>query len=216
VDGNPVGPIVAALGDGRAFGVVTADVGEGGPELWLSNDGDSYSEPLMLPLGGDVHAIASGPLGFFVAGSLRGKKARALWIGYDQEVRSSAASLLNDKPALLFCVAGAEGEAWAAGAGTIVRFDRGGVAAETAEFEAAPVAMGLDDEAAPWLVTEREVLRRHGGGVAPIWKRYHVQPKGAPRLVGIGFPAGGARVVDALGGGVVLQPEDLGAKQPAA
>ncbi|MDI1480980.1 protein kinase [Polyangium sp. y55x31] len=203
-DEGPVGPIVAALGDGRAFGVVTADAGEGGPELWLSNDGVRWGEPLLLPLGGEVSAIASGPLGFFVAGSLRGKKARALWIGYDQEVRSSAASL-NDKPALLLCVAGAEGEAWAAGVGIVMRFDRGGSAVEASEAEGIPVAMGLDDEGVPWLVTEREVFRRHGGGVSPVWKRYHTQPKGAPRLVAIGFPPGGVRVVDAVGGGAVLR-----------
>lgn len=215
-DGGPVGEIVAALGDGRAFGVVTADVGEGGPELWLSSDGVKWAEPLMLPLGGEVHAIASGPLGFFVAGSLRGKKARALWIGYDQEVRSSAANLLNDKPALTLCVAGAEGEAWAAGAGIVMRFDRGGAAPEPSEAEGLPVAMGLDDEGCPWLVTERELLRRHGGGVAPVWKRYHVQPKGAPRLVGIGFPPGGVRVVDAVGGGVIVRPDDMSNKRPVA
>ena len=212
-DGGPVGEIVAALGDGRAFGVVTSDVGEGGPELWLSSDGEKWAEPLMLPLGGDVHAIASGPLGFFVAGSLRGKKARALWIGYDQEVRSSAATLLNDKPALSLCVAGAEGEAWAAGNGIIMRFDRGGAAAEASEAEGAPVAMGLDDEGCPWLVTERELLRRHGGGLSPVWKRYHAQNKGAPRLVGLGFPPSGVRVVDALGGGVIVRPDDMASKQ---
>jgi hypothetical protein len=86
-----------------------------------------------------------------------------------------------------------------------MRFDRGGSAVEASDAEGSPVAMGLDDEGVPWLVTERDVYRRHGGGVSPVWKRYHTQPKGAPRLVAIGFPPGGVRVVDAVGGGAVLR-----------
>ncbi|WP_437626952.1 protein kinase domain-containing protein [Sorangium sp. So ce1151] len=212
--GGAVGPIVAVLGDGRAFGVVTAETedGEGGPELWLSQDGARWSEPLLLPLGGEVNAVASGPLGFFVAGSFRGKRGRAMWLGYDGKAQVFAAGM-NDKPPLEVAVAGAEGAGWAAGAGVVMRFDQSGAAVEASEGEGRPMAMGLDEGGVPWLVTEREVLRRHGAGV-PLWKRYHAQAEGAPGLVAIGFHPAGVRVVDELGGGVVLRPADFATTRP--
>ncbi|WP_437621749.1 hypothetical protein [Sorangium sp. So ce1151] len=94
-----------------------------------------------------------------------------------------------------------------------MRFDQSGAAMEASEGDSRPVAMGLDEEGVPWLVTEREVLRRHGAGV-PVWKRYHAQAEGAPRLVAIGFHPTGVRVVDALGGGVVLRPADFATTRP--
>ncbi|WP_437674778.1 serine/threonine-protein kinase [Sorangium sp. So ce131] len=208
--GGAVGPIVAVLGDGRAFGVVTADSGEGGPELWLSQDGERWSEPSLLLLNGEAHAVSSGPLGFFVAGGFQGRGARAIWLGYDGNTQVFAA---NGKPPLEVAVAGADRGAWAAGAGVVMRFDQSGAAVETSEGGGRPVAMGLDEEGVPWLVTEREVLRRHGAGV-PIWKRYHAQAEGEPALVAIGFHPTGVRVVDAVGGGVVLRPADFAATWP--
>ncbi|WP_437754939.1 serine/threonine-protein kinase [Sorangium sp. So ce1389] len=212
--GGAIGPIVAVLGDGRTFGVVTAetDDGEGGPELWLSQDGERWSDPLLLLLKGEVHAVASGPLGFFVAGSYRGKRGRAMWLGYDGRTQGFATGM-TDAPPLEVAVAGADGAAWAAGAGVVMRFDQSGAAMEASEGGSRPVAMGLDEDGVPWLVTEREVLRRHGAGV-PVWKRYHAQPEGAPRLVAIGFHPTGVRVVDALGGGVVLRPAGFATTRP--
>jgi hypothetical protein len=78
---------------------------------------------------------------------------------------------------------------------------------------AQPIRLVDDEDGVPWLVTESEVLRRHGAGV-PIWKRYHAQAEGAPRLVAIGFHPTGVRVVDARGGGVVLRPAALAATRP--
>jgi len=206
-DGEPVGAIQAAIGDGRYFGVVTEDAGEGGPELWLSADGVSWSAPELVLLGGDVHAIVSGPRGFFLAGGFRGKKARAAWVGYDGQTHIFATNM-NDKPPLSCAVAGATGEAWAAGLGALLRFDPSGAAVEAVEGEVAPVTMGLDAEGVPWLVTEREVFRRHGSG-APIWKKYYSHPASAPPLVALGFAERGARVMDARGGGVLIKPADF-------
>src|SRR5262249_4826132 len=77
--GGEGGPIQAVIGDGRVFGVVTAETEDsnGGPELWTATDGVSWRGPSILPLGGDVHAVISGPLGILAVGSRNGKRARA-------------------------------------------------------------------------------------------------------------------------------------------
>jgi hypothetical protein len=212
--GGEVGPIQAAMGDGRVFGVVTAETEDsnGGPELWTSKDGTAFAGPTILPLGGDVHALASGPLGLLVVGSRRGRRARAMTLGYDRQAHVVAAGV-NDRPPLTAAVAGAEGEAWAAGAGVVLRFDRGGASEEPVDKDpsgdaiGSPVAMGLDLAGIPWLLTERVVLRRHGGG-APVWRRYHTRPEGAAAFVGIGFTLSGVRVFDAQGGGAMIKPAD--------
>ncbi len=51
--GGEVGEIHAAIGAGGVFGVVTAEIadGDGGPELWTSNDGAVWA-PRSLPLRG--------------------------------------------------------------------------------------------------------------------------------------------------------------------
>src|SRR5262249_18843514 len=56
--GGPVGEIVAAVGEAYAFGVVTADVGEGGPELWLYSGEEPAEEPLPLMGIDRVNAVA--------------------------------------------------------------------------------------------------------------------------------------------------------------
>ncbi|EYF08379.1 serine/threonine-protein kinase [Chondromyces apiculatus] len=207
-----VGPIQAAFSDGQTFGVVTAETDDsnGGPELWLSDDGHTYAGPTILPLGGDVQALAPGPLGMLVVGSRRGVRGRALVLGYDQQIQVVTACV-NDGPALRVAVAGVEGDYWAAGKGVVLRFDRGGAYEERleagAEASGEPMALVLDLQGVPWLVTERAVLRRHGGSRA-TWCTCYARPEGAPRLVALGFTPGGARVVDAHGGGALLQPED--------
>src|SRR5262249_5611973 len=109
--GGEVGPIQAVLGGGRSFGVITGETEDsnGGPELRTATDGATWTSPLILPLSGDAHAIVAGPLGHYVVGSRRGKKARALSLGYDQRVHVFTS--VNDRPPLLVAVAGPEGEA---------------------------------------------------------------------------------------------------------
>ena len=71
--GGEVGDIQAAIGAGGIFGVVTAETDDsnGGAELWTSPDGVSWAPPVVLPLGGDVHAVSRGPHGILVVGSRR-------------------------------------------------------------------------------------------------------------------------------------------------
>jgi hypothetical protein len=45
-------------------------------------------------------------------------------------------------------VAGADGAAWAAGAGAVMRFDRSGAAIEASEGSNRPMAIGLDEAGA--------------------------------------------------------------------
>src|SRR5262249_52124045 len=150
----------AVIADGRVFGIVTGetDDSEGGPELWRSVDGSTWSDPAVLPLGGDVNAIAYGPYGFLIAGARGGKRARAIHLRLDGQATLFTQGV-NDKPPLLVAVSGALRESWAAGPGVILRFDSGGAATEAADNTEAPVAMGLDLVGSPWLVTERAVLR---------------------------------------------------------
>jgi eukaryotic-like serine/threonine-protein kinase len=113
-----------------------------------------------------------------------------------------------DKPPLRVAVAGGEGESWAAGDGFVLRFDRGGVTPEPIDANGSPVAMELDPVGVPWLLTERAILRRQGLG-APRWRVYHEHEASAPPFVALGFTPMGARLIDAKGGGVLLEPEDI-------
>jgi hypothetical protein len=51
-------------------------------------------------------------------------------------------------------------------------------------------------------------LRRQGLG-APRWRVYHEHEASAPSFVALGFTPMGARLIDAKGGGVLLEPEDI-------
>jgi hypothetical protein len=212
--GEPVGEIHAVIGDGRVFGVVTAETDDsnGGPELWRSSDGLSWTGPTVLPLGGEVHALADGPFGLLAAGSRRGTKGRALFLGLDEQTTVFTAGV-NDKPPLTAAVASAARECWAAGPGVVLRLEKGAAVAEKFEGRSAPVAMGLDLVGVPWLVTQHEVFRRHVEDNAGVWKLYYRRADSLPALVGIGFAPDGARVVDAKGGLVHLEPYDLAAWQ---
>jgi hypothetical protein len=208
--GGEVGEIQAVLGDGRVFAIVTAETDDsnGGPEMWRSNDGVSWSAPALLPLGGDVHALADGPYGTLVVGSRRNAKARALFVGLDEQTNVYTAGV-NDKPPLRACVCSAGREAWGAGDGLVLRFDKGAVAPEKVEASDAPVAMALDMVGIPWLVTERAVLRRHVGDGEGVWRAYYKRDAARPPLVGVGFTPEGARLLDARGGMVELEPRDV-------
>ena len=215
--GGEVGAIQAALGDGRVFGVVTAETDDsnGGPELWRSSDGTAWSAPTLLPINGDVTALCDGPFGLLLVGAKRGR-ARAMFLGLDGQVGVYAAGV-NDKPALVAAVCGGgQREAWAAGAGVVLRFDKSAAVVEKCDADGEvpagpPVAMALDMVGVPWLVTERAVFRRHVEGHEGIWKAYYRRDANRAPLVGIGFTPDGASVLDARGGGVELEPHDINA-----
>ncbi len=206
---DEVGPITAVVDDGRTFGVVTAETDDsGGPELWTSADGATWSEPLILPLGGDAHAVSNGPYGFLVVGSRRGTRARALFLGFDGQASVYTAGV-NDRPPLRVALCGAAREAWGAGAGFVVAFERGAVRPEIVEQAGDPVAMGLDLVGVPWLVCERVVLRRHVESGDALWRAYYRRPEGSAPLIAVGFTPEGARILDARGGGATVVPRDI-------
>jgi hypothetical protein len=209
--GGDVGEVQAVVGDGRVFGLVTAETDDsnGGAELWRSTDGTGWLAPTVLPLNGDVHAIADGPFGLLAVGSKGGKRGRALFVGFDGQTTLYTAGV-SDKPALVAAVCGAARESWAAGAGVVLRFDRGAVASERVDATDVPAAMALDVVGVPWLVTERAVLRRHIEAGDGVWKAYVRRPEDRPAFVGIGFTPEGARVLDARGGVVEIEPVDVG------
>lgn len=208
--GGEVGEIQTVIGDGRVFGVVTAETDDsnGGPELWRSADGAGWSTPTLLPLGGDAHALADGPFGMLVVGSRKGTRGRALFLGLDEQT-TVFASGVNDKPALRVAVCAATRESWAAGEGIVVRLDRGAATIEKVEALEKPVAMALDLVGIPWLVTEHAVLRRHVENNEGVWRAYYRRDPARPPLVAIGFTPQGASVLDARGGGVEIEPRDV-------
>jgi hypothetical protein len=213
--GGEVGDIQAVIGDGHVFGVVTAETDDsnGGAELWRSIDGTAWTSPTVLPLGGDVHALAHGPYGMLVVGSRRGKqasatRARALFLGLDEQA-TVYTSGVNDKPGLLVAVCGAGREAWGAGEGLVLHFDRGAAVAEKIETRESPVAMGLDMVGVPWLVTERAVLRRHVDNNEGVWRPYYARDAGRAPLIGIGFTPDGVALLDARGASIELEPHDI-------
>jgi hypothetical protein len=208
--GGEVGEIQAVVDDGRVFGIVTAETDDsnGGPELWQSMDGSRWGEPVVLPLSGDARSVAYGPYGFLVVGSRRGTRARALFLGFDGQPVVYVVGV-NDKPPLRTSVCGAGREAWAAGEGMVLSFDRNAVREEPVEASDVPVAMALDLVGAPWLITNRYVLRRHAHSGSATWRIYHERSEDKPPLVGLGFTPEGARVLDARGGGLLVTPRDI-------
>ncbi|MEP7125632.1 MAG: protein kinase [Byssovorax sp.] len=227
--GAEVGPIEAVVESGPVFGVITAEDEEsGGPELWTSNDGAAWSQPTILPLGGETRAVSCGAYGFLVVGARRGLRARALFVGFDGQASVYTAGV-NERPALSVALAGATREAWGAGSGFVLGFDRSGAISEAVDHQGEPVAMALDLVGVPWLVCERAVLRRHavttGSSLAPgghspqggpVWRTYYRRDPTAPSLVAIGFTPDGARVLDARGGGASIVPRDIELWAPRA
>lgn len=208
--GGEIGEIQAVIGDGRVFGVVTAETDDsnGGPELWRSVDGATWSAPTVLPLGGDAHALADGPFGMLVVGSRKGTRGRAMFLGLDEQTNVFTTGV-NDKPALRVAVCGAARESWAAGEGVVLRLERGVATQEKTEASDAPTAMALDVVGVPWLVTEHAVLRRHVENNEGTWRVYYRRDPSRPPLVAIGFTPQGASVLDARGACVEIEPRDV-------
>jgi hypothetical protein len=211
--GGQVGEIQAAIGSAGVFGVVTAETDDsnGGAELWTSTDGSSWAPPVVLPLGGDVHALAHGPYGFLVVGSRR-RRARALFLPFDH-TPNVYVNGVNDRPPLTAAICSGTREAWAAGEGFVLSFERGVVSEETTEDQAEPRVMGLDPLGVPWLATARRVMRRHVDGSVARWVTYHAREglDGHAPFVAIGFATDGARVLDADGRIVHIRPRDVDA-----
>jgi hypothetical protein len=209
-NGDKLGPIVAAVGDGRMLGVITADPkdSEENLELWVSENGITWTDPFEVPLGGTVLAMANGVSGLFVVGGKRGSTGRALYLGHD-EICRILTQRLRKRPPLLVATPGIGKDCWAAGEDCIVRLDADAVDAETAQSFGVPIAMALDVIGIPWLLTGDKVLRRHGGGVSAEWVVYHVRPSDKPHFVAIGFTCNGAHVLDAGGNTITIVPHDI-------
>jgi hypothetical protein len=206
--GGPVGRVVMALGDGRAFAVITegVDASDDEPELWSTSDGVHWADPIAVPLGGDVRAMASGPYGLLLVGAKGGKRARALAVGPDGQV-TLYVSGMGERPPLTACTCGALRESWGAGRGCVLRFDGSTGQEEITEDHGEPVGMALDLVGVPWLVTERAILRRQESPAR--WRVHYQRREGDEPLVAIGFTPLGARVLDARGAGALIIPSDI-------
>lgn len=204
-DGGDVGEIQCALGDGRAFGIVTAatDDSDEEPELWLAESEQGWTGPIALPLRGDAHAISFGPLGYVIVGSRKNKRARATVLAS----RDGNAMVLDVKeyPRLRVVLCGAEEEAWAAGDDVLLRLDRTGATAESIQLDSPTAHLNLDLVGTPWLVTQHAVYRRGERG----WSQYYTRSSQQPKLAAIGFTPSGARVVDEQGNFVEIVPHDI-------
>jgi hypothetical protein len=207
IEGREVGKITSAIGDGRTFAVITeeTDDSNGGPELWRSQDGLTWTEPVLLPIQGDVRALSEGPFGMLVVASYKGKTGKAIFAGANP---GAVKHFTNKMPPLSVAVCGSTLDAWGAGQGMVVHF---GALAATPEPgvapEEVPVALELDLVGVPWLVTQRSVYRRAVEGTEARWKRLFERDKDP--LVGIGFTPKGATVIDARGGFVHIEPHDI-------
>ncbi len=209
-DGKTLGPIVAAVGDGRMFGVMTAnsEEDEENLELWVSENGVSWTEPFEVPLGGTVHAMANGISGLFVVGGRRNGTARALHLGHD-EICRILTQKLRKRPTLLVATPSVGKECWAAGEDCIVRLDPEMVEAENAQSFGIPIAMALDLIGIPWLLTADKLLRRHGGGSVTEWVLYYERETDKPPFVALGFTCEGVHVLDAGGNTTLVVPHDI-------
>jgi len=207
--GGAVGAIESVASGGGVFGVITTETDDsnGGPELWASSDGVSWAPPVVLPLGGNAHAVSHGPYGFLVVGSHRNARARALFLPVDNHAVVYMAGV-NDRPPLRTALCGATREAWAAGSGFVVSFQRGAVTPEEVEVDEVPIAMALDLVGVPWLLTDHSVMRRHVESGVARWRAHYRRDTARPPLIALGFTSDGALVVDATGNAVSICPRD--------
>jgi eukaryotic-like serine/threonine-protein kinase len=204
--GGEVGPICGAVGSVDVFGVVTSETEDshGGAELWTSSDGLTWSPPVVVPLGGDVHGVCHGPHGYVFVGARRGSRGRALHLPFDHQPVIFVAGV-NEGPPLALVVWGAGREAWAAGTGQVLCLQRGSVTSELVEAADRPVALGLDFQSTPWLVTESSISRRDMVRGTAMWQIRHRRPAGAPPFVAAGFTKDEVHVLDARGDTVILR-----------
>jgi hypothetical protein len=219
--GEDVGDIQACIGARGRLVVVTAetDASDGGPELWRYGHGRAtppfaqaprWSDPVIVPLNGDAHAMSEGAYGTLIVGSKGGKRARASFLSTDGAATVFATGV-NHGPALRVATCGSERDAWAASDAMIVRFDRGGAETEhVMDPPENPVQLALDLVGVPWLVTDHAIHRREAGGTTTKWREVHRRSPNERRFVGIGFTPDGARVMDEAGGGVRVVPADVG------
>ena len=124
---------------------------------------------------------------------------------------------MNEGPPLHVAQCGAAREAWAAGPGVLLSFQRDAVALEPLDTDEAPAAMGLDLVGTPWLVTERAVLRRHVDAGLASWRTYYRRDPDRPPLVAIGFTPDDVRVLDARGAAIHIRAREadgLGTVRP--
>ena len=174
----------------------------------VSENGVTWTEPLEVPLGGSVLAMANGVSGLFVVGGKHGGTGRALHLGHD-EICRILTQRLRKRPPLLVATPGVGKDCWAAGENCIVRLDTDTVDAESAQSFGIPIAMALDVIGIPWLLTSNKVLRRHSGGVSTEWVVYHERQSDKPQFVAIGFTCNGAHVLDAYGNTTTIVPHDI-------
>ncbi len=217
---EPLGDLEAALGSPGRLLVATAETDDtGGLEFWETRDGTTWGAPTVIPLSGNVHALASGPYGTLIVGAKDSKRARAAFLRPDGGLNVYAAPLTKLGP-LAVATCGNERDAFSASietpstsgrpiASTIVRLSPTTAEVELSDLGHRPMQMALDLVGTPWLVTERSILRREADQTSAAWRTLHVRAEGAPRFLAIGFTPAGARVIDERGGGVRIVPNDV-------
>ncbi|MFI5299785.1 MAG: hypothetical protein ACHREM_16990, partial [Polyangiales bacterium] len=208
--GREVGEICAVASARGQLVVVTeeTDDSEGGPELWRTSDGERWSAPVAIPIGGVVRAVSEGPYGTLLVGDKNGKRGRAAFVAPDGTTTVFASGVASG-PGLHLALCSHEREAWGATPSSIVRFDRGAADTELDSLEAKPTALALDLVGVPWLLSEHAVYRRDGASTARRWRCVLERPRGVADLVAIGVTPEGARVIDREGSGVRVVPGDV-------
>jgi serine/threonine protein kinase len=208
-DGGQVGPIQAAAWAPGALAIVTAETDDerGGPELWLCRDGVSWSEPRLLPLGGEVRSLARGPYGWLVVGG-RKTRGRALFLPDQGAAQVLVEGVHTQGPLSRALVT--EDDLWfAAGEGFVLALRDNPARLE--ELEGArsevPVAMELDRLGVPWLVTSHAVHRRSDASHGARWQLVFRRPPNRPPFVAFSSIAGGPRILDAEGTLILLRNE---------
>lgn len=205
--------IHAAAGDGRTLSLVIAPADEDdSPELWRQTASGQWQGPTALAVHGMVRALAPGPFGALVVGGTAKGRARAAFLGLDDQC---SVFDVKDHPAFTAAVCSAHQRGqWAAGPGAVLRLERGlGVVPEPTDTDEPPISLGLDLVGVPWLLTTRAVLRRHVDGSMARWVTYHRRSADKPAWVGFGFTPAGVGLFDERGGRVALVPHDIGVWQ---
>ncbi len=189
-----------------------------GPHHLVQVRGGQFA-PLALPpvVPGEpsapVVALSDSPAGtVLVTGPVAGRAAQ-LW-------RRASGVWLPPVPLGLVAAPAAvlvstDGEVWTAdpeGQGRVLRSTGEELVTEVTGVEGEPLARDRDPLGRPWLLTTCEVWLCGDGG----WQRVYRRASERPALVALGFSARGARVCDAHGGLVDLEPRDADGWRAAA